>query len=456
MADDDLRQLLDRLAAENELRRIGIPVDPHLELLEIASRVARLDHGPALLFERVGESTLPVVTNLFATPARCARILGADNMDEAVQRFDKRLALVSNLKSLNPFTSRLVNKAPWQETSLLGTLSQELPFLTRFPEDGAMGKDPSSLTLAVTVTKGPAGDVNWGVYRVTCKGSNRLCLHWHGGSGGHLHWQQWQELDQPMPVALFLGGDPLLTLAAAFSPPPDMDEPTIAGVLAGEALELTPCRLVPLTVPRSADLVLEGWLAPGDLALSGPFGNYSGFYGAPRQVPVMTVVAASRRPDAVVPAMAIGPPPTESSRFAEVLERLYLPVLRQSIPEVVDLQTPAEWLLHGCALLAIRKERAGQGTEVLHRLRQLPRYRRAPLLLVVDGDQSLADRSAIAARAMAVLAQRRGTADSEGGLNLDATLPWIGEAGVTSQPRVVTMTEELSVLVTGRWQEYGL
>jgi 4-hydroxy-3-polyprenylbenzoate decarboxylase len=456
MADGDLRQLLDRLAAEDELRCINVPVDPHLELLEIASRMARVDHGPALLFERVGENPLPVVTNLFATPARCARILGADNMDDAVQRFTMRLALVSNQKSPNPFASRLVNKAPWQEVSPLGSLSQELPFLTRFPEDGAMGKDPSSLTLAVTVTKGPAGDVNWGVYRATCKESNRLALHWHDGSGGHLHWQQWQELDQPMPVALFLGGNPLLTLAAAFSPPLGMDEPTLAGVLAGEGVELTPCREIPLALPTSAHLVLEGWLAPGDLALSGPFGNHSGFYGAPRQVPVMTVVAVSRRPDAVVPAMAIGPPPTESSRFAEVLERLYLPVLRQSIPEVVDLQTPAEWLLHGCALVAIRKERAGQGVDVLHRLRQLPRHCRAPLLLVVDGDLSLADRSAIAARAMAVFAQRRGTTDSEGGLNLDATLPWVGEAGVRSQPRVVTMPAELSALVTSRWQEYGL
>jgi 4-hydroxy-3-polyprenylbenzoate decarboxylase len=309
----DLRDFVAKLEALGELRRVRAEVSPRLEMTEVCDRTLRA-RGPALLFENPAGHRIPVLANLFGTPRRVALGMGEDDVD-SLREVGKLLAYLKEpdpprgmkeawrslpvFKKVLDMAPRKVRGAPCQTTVLegpdvdLGTL----PVQTCWPEDAG-----PLITWALVITRGPTKPrANLGIYRQQVIGRNRLIMRWLAHRGGALDYRDWRAAhpDEPFPIAVALGADPA-TLIAAVTPVPDtLSEYAFAGLLRGARTELAPCLGVPLEVPASAEIVLEGHIHPGDEAPEGPFGDHTGYYNEMERFPVFTVERLTHRPEPI-------------------------------------------------------------------------------------------------------------------------------------------------------------
>jgi 4-hydroxy-3-polyprenylbenzoate decarboxylase len=317
-----------------------------------------------------------------------------------------------------------------------------LPALQNWPGDAGR-----FLTLPQVFTRDPdTGEGNCGMYRMQIFDSNTAGLHWRSGSDAARHHAAWRRRGENMPVAVAIGGDPALTYASGVSLPSGIDELVYAGFLRGAPLAMTPCESCDLEVPAAAEFVLEGYVAPLEERLEGPFGNHTGSYAPPEACPVFRLTTLSRRNEAIYPCTLVGPPPMENCWLAKANERLLLPLLRIDFPEIVDLNFPLETAFHGCALLSVRAAAAG-GRQLLRALWQ-SRYFRSSRLLVLLGEEVDVQEPAQAYwQVVNRVDPQRDVIVEAGRIGIDATR--LGPGG-----RVETAAETKR-LVARRWREYG-
>ena len=442
----DLRGFIAALDSMGELHRVEAEVDPSLEIAEITDRQSKRGGGKALFFSRVKGSRYPVATNLFGSDSRMAAALGVDELAALTPLMEGLLA--SPEAAPAPVE---VSVPPCREVVRRDPDLALYPFLKSWPGDGGR-----FITLPLVFTADPdSGAVNCGMYRVRIYDDNCAGIRWKKGSGGHGHYLRYLAAGTRMPVAIVVGGPPALILAASMPLPEPLDELRFAGHLAGEPVRMTRCLTSPLMVPADAELVIEGFIEPGSTRLEGAFGNHTGFYDAGEEVPVLTVGCITHRADMVYPATVVGRPPMEDCYLARAAERLLLPLSRRQCPEIVDIAMPVEGIFHGCALVSIRKSRAGQGRRVLESLRSEGWLKKGKMLVVVDAADGPLTLSGGFWQALNAVDFTRDLVLTPGGglLGIDATRKLPEEGGERLEE--LLQDRNVSALVERRWREYG-
>jgi 4-hydroxy-3-polyprenylbenzoate decarboxylase len=465
MASSPLHQFISRLETGGGLSRITVSVDPVLEIAAVTGRVCKMQGGgTALLFEHPAGSLFPVATNLFGSRERVCQALGVTDLDELTGRLSALLDLIPDpdpasldqqIASLPEFSRFAPHTATKPDPSLVPMDPPDLarfPFLQSWPDDGSADGHPRYITLPQVVTADPDGGThNCGVYRVQIRGAREAAIQWKAGSGAARHAELYQRAGRAMPVAIVLGGDPAALFSAMFPLPGDLDEMTFAGFLRGSPLATSPCRTVPLRVPDGAEVVIEGYVEPGDTVTEGPFGNHTGFYSPAAPAALMRVTAISHRHDAVIPATVVGPPPMEDYWMAQAWERLLLAFLQKLTPAVSDIRFPFEWVFHQSAIISLDNPQPGMVRNISARLWALPWFRSARVLLFVAAGSKPPDLARASWRAVNLA---NGADDI---IHDKETVRIAVDATGSREPRAeVKPSAESAALVDRRWKEYQL
>jgi 4-hydroxy-3-polyprenylbenzoate decarboxylase len=483
----DLRDFIVQLEARGELKRIGIEVDPRLEMTEICDRVLRAQ-GPALLFERPSGHSIPVLGNLFGTTRRVALGMGRESV-AALRELGVLLAQLREpepprglkdawdklplLRQIMGMTPRIVGSAPCQEVVWEGTdvdLSR-LPIQTCWPGDAA-----PLITWGLVVTRGPNQlRQNLGIYRQQVIGANRVIMRWLAQRGGALDFRDHglAHPREPFPVAVALGADPA-TLLGAVTPVPDtLGEYQFAGLLRGAKTEIVKCMSHGLHVPASAEIVLEGHIHPGDTALEGPFGDHTGYYNEQERFPVFTIERITLRRNPIYHSTYTGKPPDEPAVLGVALNELFVPLLVKQFPEIVDFYLPPEGCSYRIACVAIRKQYAGHARRVMFGIWSfLRQFTYTKFIIVTDDDVNVRDWKEVIWALTTRVDPRRDTliADSTpvdtldfaspvaglgSKMGIDATNKWPAETGRTwGTP--IAMSAEVKQRIDALWRELGL
>ena len=480
----DLRGFIAFLDERGELLRIKAPVSCELEITEIADRTVK-SGGPALLFENVSGYDIPIAINLFGTHQRMAWALGVEHIDELVGRVRKLLSLVqgppsglmNKMRTLGDLVGvartqpKLVGRGPCQDVVLKGTDADlnMLPALKCWPMDGGR-----FITLPLVISRDPvSGRRNVGIYRMQIYDSHTAGMHWQTHKVGAHHYRLGEEQRlERLDVAVALGGDPATMWTGALPLPPDMDEIGAAGFVREEAVEMVKCQTIDLEAPAHAEFVLEGYVVPGELRPEGPFGDHTGYYSPPEEYPVFHLTAITHRQQPIYPTTIVGRPPTEDFFMGKASERLMLPALQMTLPEVVDMNMPAEGIFHNLILVSIKKEFPGHPQKVMHALWGLGLLMLAKTIVIVDHFVDVQDLSEVAWRVTnnidpvndIVFAQGpiddldHATAVPKYGskMGIDATAKGRADGRLRDWPPDIVMSDEIKRLVDGRWREYGL
>jgi 4-hydroxy-3-polyprenylbenzoate decarboxylase len=469
VACQDLREFLHRLDELGELQRVEVAVDPELEIAAITDRASKLPAGgPALLFSRVQGSPFPVATNLFGSARRMATALGRSTLTDLTGWLAGLLAplpgasattKLAALAASNEYLTvapQVVTDSPCQEVVEAFPDLTGYPILKCWPADGTPDHGGRFLTLPLVITRDPeSGRQNCGMYRVAVLGSDRAAIHWSATSGGARHGAAWQARGERQPVAIALGGDPAITFCATLPLPDTLDEFTFAGLLRGEPVALARCRTNDLLVPAGAELVIEGFLEPGETVPDGAFGNHTGAYVPGMVAPLLQITAITRRHDMHYPATVVGPPPMEDCWLARAAERLLLALMRIDLPEIVEISQPLAGIFHGATVVAVNKSAAGQGKELLAALRQSPWLGKARLLVLVDAEQDPADYDGVYWRVLNQADWQRDLVSDGERLGIDATRKLAAELAGEPEREPLRQSEEIVRLVARRWAEYG-
>ena len=480
MAFTDLRDFVARLDKHGRLRRVRASVSRDLEITEIVDRVSKTpgDGNVALLFERVEGFDMPVVVNAFGAEDRMALALGVERLDELGARvarlldarlpgtFAERLRKLGTLIDIVRAAPRRVETAPCQEVVETAAPSVAgLPILRCWPGDGGR-----YITLPAVFTRDPVtGARNVGMYRLQVFDDRTLGMHWQTHKGGAEH--QHRATDR-MPVAIALGGDPAMIYAASAPLPPGIDEVVFAGWLRGSGVEMVRCRTNDLEVPAQAEIVLEGWVDPREQRLEGPFGDHTGYYSLARDYPVFHLTALTRRARPIYPTTIVGRPPQEDYWLGKATERIFLPIMRLMLPEIVDVNMPAEGVFHNLVIVSIRKRYPGHARKVMQALWGMGLMMLAKTIVVVSEHVNVHDLSEVAWRATGNIDPRRDLVVLEGPmddldhaalrhrfggkLGVDATEKGPLDEIAQPWPEEIRMTEEVRERVTRRWKDYGL
>jgi 4-hydroxy-3-polyprenylbenzoate decarboxylase len=482
---NNLSEFVALLEKRDRLRRITVPVSRDLEITEIVDRVSKspADRNVALLFERVEGHEIPVLVNAFGAPDRMAWALGVERLDELAERVAKLLDLrmpgtfMERLKKLGTLfdvakaAPRHVSQAPCQEIVETDRPSlASLPILQCWPSDGGR-----YITLPGVFTRDPVtGARNVGMYRLQYFDDRTLGMHWQIHKGGAEHHRRAEEAKDPrrMDVAIALGGDPAMVYAASAPLPPGVDEVVFAGWLRGAPVELVKCRTVDLEVPAEAEIVLEGYVDPTERRLEGPFGDHTGYYSLARDYPVFHLTAITRRARPIYPTTLVGRPPQEDYWLGKATERLFLPIMKMMLPEIVDVNMPAEGVFHNLVIVSIKKRYPGQARKVMTALWGMGLMMLAKTIIVVSEHVNVHDLSEVAWRATGNIDPKRDLMIIEGPmddldhaalrhryggkLGVDATEKGPLDDVAQAWPDEIVMTEEIRALVTRRWKDYGL
>jgi 4-hydroxy-3-polyprenylbenzoate decarboxylase len=478
----DLQSFVAELEQRGWLKRIAVEVDPALEITEIADRVTTAG-GPALLFERVRGSQMPLLINTFGTRERTCLALGCNGFDEVAARVKdllkpeipttllQKLRKLPELAQLGSLPPKIVKRGLCQEVVHTDDANLfALPALKCWPEDGGR-----YITLGAVFTKNPdTGDRNVGMYRVQLFEPKLAAMHWHMHHDGARHFRLYRERGRRMPLAIALGGPAVLPYVATCPLPPGIDECLFAGFLQGQPLELVPGVSQPeIEVPATAEIVIEGYIDPAeDLILEGPFGDHTGFYSLADYYPRFHVTAVTHRQRPIYPATIVGKPPQEDFWLGKATERIFLPVVQMIVPDVLDYDLPTFGCFHNCAFVKIRKEYPYQARRVMHALWGAGQMALTKIIVVVDADVDVHNPDDVLFHVGAnVDPQRdielvRGPVDildhaapvcgAGSKMGIDATRKLPGEGTVRAWPAELEMTPEVKALVTRRWGEYGL
>ncbi|HYK92513.1 MAG TPA: menaquinone biosynthesis decarboxylase [Thermoplasmata archaeon] len=402
MAARTLGDFLGILEAKGDLLRVRAPVSRDLEITEITQRAIRRD-GPALLFENVTGSSMPVAMNVLGSPRRIALALGADSLDAAAQRIGKLTRMrppagvvgaikdlsgtLETLDLLRSLAPKRVNRGPCQEVVEERVDLDRLPILRCWPGDGGR-----TITFPVVITKDPeTGEAHTGVYRLQQYGPDTLGFHAQIHRIGANNLRKWAARGERMPVAVVLGIDPVTLLSGLAPVPEGVSNFVFAGFMREEPVELVHARSIDLEVPAQAEIVLEGYVDPTERKVEGPFGDHTGYYSAAEPFPVLHVTTITHRTQPVYLSTVTGRPPTEDAVLGKAVERLFLPVVRLVLPEIVDMNLPMEGLFINLGIVSIRKAYPGHARKVMHALWGLGQMMFTRYLIVVDADVNVHD-----------------------------------------------------------------
>jgi 4-hydroxy-3-polyprenylbenzoate decarboxylase len=483
----DLRDFLDQLERRQLLKRVRAEVSPRLEMTEICRRTLERG-GPALLFERPTGHDMPVLGNLFGTVERVALALGQESAAD-LREVGKLLAY---LKEPDPPRGL---KDAWEKLPVLRKVLDMAPKevregacqavrfegndvdLARFPIQTCWPEDVAPLiTWGLVVTRGPERPrQNLGIYRQQVIGRNRLIMRWLAHRGGALDFRDWQRAHpgKPFPVAVALGADPATILAAVTPVPDPLSEFAFAGLLRGSRTEVARCLSHDLQIPASAEIVLEGFIHPGDVAEEGPFGDHTGYYNEVETFPVFTVERITQRERPIYHSTYTGRPPDEPAILGLALNEVFVPLLQKQFPEIVDFYLPPEGCSYRLAVVTIRKQYAGHARRVMMGVWGfLKQFMYTKFVIVTDDDVDARNwRDVIWAMTTrmdpardCVILQHTPIdyldfASPVSGLGskigLDATNKWPGETA-RRWGKPIKMSDEIRVRVDRIWKELGI
>ncbi len=473
----DLRDWIALLEREGELVRVTAEVDPRLEITEITDRTVKAG-GPALLFEHPKGSQHPLLINQFGTERRMCLAFGEPSLDAVGRKLEDVLEMqppqglvekvkgLKKLKSIADSMPRSVRSGPCQEVVLTG---EEID-LALLPIQHCWPGDPAPfITLPAVITRDPrTGTRNVGMYRMQVIDRRTTFMHWQIHKDGRM---DYLAADGRLDVAVALGLDPVSAYSASAPLPKNVDELMLAGFLRGEPVELVKCRTNELEVPARAEIVLEGYVERGDEGIEGPFGDHTGYYSPPEPFPVFHLTAMTMRRDAIYPSIVVGKPPAEDAWLGKATERIFLPAIRMSVPEIVDYDLPVAGAFHNCVIVSIRKAFPGHARKVMHAIWGLGLLSLAKSVVVVDEWVDVHDYEEVFFRVCANVDPKRDVLLSEGPLDhLDhaPTLQFYGgklgidathkgpDEGARPWPEEIVMSREVKDLVERRWAEYGI
>ncbi len=479
MAYKDLRDFIRVLEEQGELKRITVEVDPDLEIAEIADRMMK-SGGPALLFENVKGSKIPLVINLFGSQKRMNLALEVDNIDIIGQRIldiiepempsnlIQKIKMLPKLKRLADFIPKTVTRAPCQEVVNTESPSLDaLPILKSWPDDG--GK---FITFPLVFTKNPnSGIRNCGMYRMHVYDETTTGMHWHIHKHGAKHYRVSEGNDAPLPVAVALGGDPAVIYSATAPLPDDVDEMMFAGFLRGACVEMVKCKTIDLEVPANADIVLEGYVNPSERRTEGPFGDHTGYYSLKAKYPVFHITAITMRKEPVYPCTIVGKPAMEDCFMGKATERIFLPLLRKTLPEIVDINLPLEGIFHNFIFISIDKCYPGQAQKVMHAVWGTGQMMFIKFVVILDKHVNIQDLSEVIWRIGNNVDPKRDITVVKGPVDaldhvselphlgakmgIDATKKGPSDGHFREWPDDIVMPDWIKNLVDSKWKEYG-
>ena len=483
----DLRDFIDQLEKQGELKRITAEVDPNLEMTEISDRILRRE-GPALLFENPKGYDIPVLANLFGTPRRVAMGMGQDNVEalrdigkllaylkepEPPKGFRDALAKIPVFRQVLNMGPKVVRSAPCQEVVMRGDEVdlEKLPVQTCWPGDVA-----PLVTWPLVITKGPLKErQNLGIYRQQLLGRNQLIMRWLSHRGGALDYRDWQEKHpgERFPVTVALGADPATILGAVTPVPDTLSEYAFAGLLRGSKTELVKCITNDLQVPASAEIVLEGYLEPGLEAEEGPYGDHTGYYNEVERFPIFTVECMTHRRDPIYHSTYTGRPPDEPAILGVALNEVFVPILQKQFPEIVDFYLPPEGCSYRLAVVTIRKEYPGHAKRVMLGVWSfLRQFMYTKFVIVADDDINARDWKDVIWAMTTRMDPKRDSvfventpidyldfASPVAGLGskvgFDATNKWPGETH-REWGQAIRMSDDVKARVDAIWDELGI
>ena len=480
----DLRDFISFLEGKGELKRIKASVSCELEIAEVCDRVVKRG-GPALLFENVEGYDIPVLINMYGTERRMAWALGVERLDDLVERVRHLLGLLQGpphgiveklrtlmeLREMASFQPKVVRNAPCQEVVTTGedVDLNSYPILKCWPLDGGR-----YITLPLVITRDPeTGTRNLGMYRIQVYDSRTAAMHWQTHKVGAHHYRVGVETGQErLDVAVALGGDPATIWTGSAPLPPHMDELIMAGFIRQEGVELVKAKTVDLEVPAHAEMIIEGYVMPGDEGLEGPFGDHTGYYSMADTYPIFHVTCITHRRSPIYPTIIVGRPPMEDYYMGKVTERLFLPIIQTVLPEVVDVNMPAEGVFHNLVIVSVKKEYPGQARKVIYGLWGMGLMSLAKTIIMVDHFVNVHDLSEVTWRVTNNIDPSQDILFATGPLDdldhasptpkygskvgIDATAKGPMEGRQREWPPDIAMSPEVKALVDGKWGEYGL
>jgi len=488
VAYKDLREYIRRLESERELKRIGVEVDVDLEITEITDRVSKAG-GPALLFEKPCSARdgaryeMPLLINALGSRRRMELALEVASLEDVARRiedllemkppegfFDK-VKLLPKLAELGSFAPKSVKSGPVKEViEKEGFSLARLPIMKCWPQDGGR-----FITFPMVVTRSPkTGRRNVGCYRMQVYDERTAAMHWqiHKGGAEHFRWLEREGKGRRMDVAVAIGADPVTMLAGVLPLPEDLDEFVFSGFLRQEAVELVKCETVDLEVPAHAEIVLEGYVDLDDIRVEGPFGDHTGYYSLEDKFPAFHITCITRRKDPIYISTIVGAPPMEDYWMGYAVERLFLPLMRKQMPEVVDMHLPAEGIFHNLMIVSIRKSYPGHARKVMNAIWGLPGAMFTKCIVVVDHDVDVHNLREVTLKAFNHIDPERdiqfmlGPVDQlehasrlpnfGSKMGVDATCKWPTEGFARPWPDEIVMDPETKKKIDAIWSKLGL
>ncbi len=490
MALDSLPEFISAIEKLGELVRVREPVRTRLEIAEIADRCMKSrGGGPALLFEKPvmengSVSPIPVAINLFGSMRRMCLALGVERLDEVGERISEmlnlkvpdglfgKLAMLPKLAEMAKFPPRTRGGRPaCQEVVLRGTEIDldRIPFLVTWPEDGGR-----YITLPMVITEDPTRGIrNVGMYRIQVIGKSELAMHWQRHKVGAAHWREMAARGEKMPVVIAIGGDPASIYSGSAPLPPTIDEFLFAGFLRRTPVDLAKALTCDLEVPSEAEIVLEGHIDPAeDLVLEGPFGDHTGFYSLADYYPKVHVTAVTMKKNPVYPATLVGRPPMEDFYLGHASERIFLPLLKLTVPEIVDYHMPAPGIFHNLVFVSIDKQYPGQAYKVMNALWGQGLMSLAKVLVIVDKEVNVQNPDEAWWVALNHIDPERDVRFTMGPMDvldhssraftygskmgIDATRKWPEEGFTREWPSVIQMDDATKQRVDDIWAKLGI
>jgi len=462
----DLFDFLADLEKRGLLARIAESVSPDLEIAAVTDRACKLPGGgPALLFDKPAGHSIPVASNVYGSVERMCLALGVKSLDDLAAEIDqlmtpqmpagimdalKMLPMVGRLRDLMPKT---VGDAACHEIVDKHASLDSLPILKCWPEDG--GK---YITFPLVFTKDPETGVrNIGTYRMQVFDARSTGMHWQRHKGGAQHYRVAERLGKRLDVAVALGPEPVLPYCATAPMPEGLDELLLAGFLARRRIELVKCITVDLEVPASSHIVLEGYVEPGERRREGPFGDHTGLYSQPDDFPVFHLTCITQRKKPVYLTTVVGVPPMEDYYLGLASERIFLPMIRKTLPEIVDMHFPAQGIFHNLVIVSIDKRYPGHARKIMNAFWGLGQLMFSKTIVVVDKDVDVHDVGQVAwivgthMDPLRDIQMTKGPVDDlddaadipayGGKMGIDATKKWASEGYTRSWPARVLTTE---------------
>lgn len=480
MAYTSLSEFVKALDRAGELKRIKTEVSPVLEISEITDRVSKAG-GPALLFENVAGSQMPLLINTYGSYRRMAMALDVDDLGQIATHIEgmmnlgppesllDKVKMLRLLAQLANFPPKTVKRGASQEVVLTGEQASLdiLPLLKCWPLDA-----DRYITLPQVFTHSlRTGQRNVGTYRLQKLNPYALAMHWQIHHDGAAHHREYRHAGEPMPVAIAIGGDPVMSYIGTAPLPSGIDELLFAGFLRKANVAMVPAKTIDMLVPADADIVIEGTIEPDETCIEGPFGDHTGFYSLADEYPVFRITAITHRKKPIYQTIIVGKPPMEDCYMGKATERIFMPLIKTQLPELVDMNLPLFGVFHNFAFIAIDKRYPFHAKKIMHSLWGLGQLMFSKIIIVVDKDVNVQNVDEVLFYVGSNVDPQRDVTIVEGPVDvldhaaplmgagskmgIDATTKWAEEGYQREWPQEIRMSDEVIALVDKRWKTYG-